>query len=216
MSTTVNFSQLSPVDAAFVSLPPGNQYTAEFNQIYRDSFTTKHGADYNVSPRDQIFANIGRYPMDQFAAITQGLNCKNTNTLGARPDKGSLQYGGSCASSARYPYYKSASSVINTETAFRQSPIKYTERQGMYNVNIGDVDVSTTLLGSPPPAVQMNAFHGSIIENSGPTRNTMTALNSVPYPPAMEVGAFAPLPQASMTAGACLPQRNPNISACSV
>lgn len=210
MSYTANLSMLSPRDAATLSLPAGNQSPAEIDQIYQRAYTTTKKGVHNVTLRDQLFTEISGYNMDQLQAIHSGLNAKNTNTLGGRPNLSSLAYGGA-SYNVRYPYNKNAGVVLAAETESRQSPLKYMEKQGMYNYSMGDTDVSTTLLGSPPEAVQMAASKGTIYNNNGVL---MTGLYGTNYPPAVHSNFFSPLPSSQAEMGACMQQQSKSVSLC--
>jgi hypothetical protein len=201
---------LSPRDAATVSLPAGNQSPAEVDQIYQRVYATTKKGIYNVVPREQYPYNISNRNMEQVDAIHTGLNSKNANTLGGRPNVDSLAYGGN-SYNARFPFNKNASVVLAAEVESRQGPLKYMERQGMYNYSMGDTDVSTSLLGSPPEAVQMAASKGTFYNNNGVL---MTGLYGTNYPPATHANFFAPLPSASLETGACIQQSSGSVSLC--
>jgi hypothetical protein len=210
MSNTSSLNMLSPRDAATMTLPPGNQSPAENDQIYQRVYSTTKRGNHNVNNRDKYFFEISNRIIDQVDAVHSGLNCKNTNSLGGRPNLSSLAYGGAC-SNARYPYNKNAGVVLAAETESRQSPMKYMEKQGMYNYAMGETDVATTLMGSPPQAVQMAASKGTFANNNGVL---MTGLYGTNYPPAVNAGFFSALPTSQLEVGACIQQQSNSISLC--
>lgn len=210
MSYTANLSMLSPRDAATLSLPAGNQSPAEIDQIYQRVYTTTKKGIHNVNQRDQFFVEISDHNLEQVQAIHSGLNSKNTNTLGGRPNLSSLAYGGA-SYNARFPYNKNAGVVLAAEAESRQSPMKYMEKQGMYNYAMGDTDVSNQLLGSPPESVQMAAAKGSVVNNNG---IIMTGLYGLNYPPSVNANFFSPLPPSQVEMGACVQQRSNGVALC--
>jgi hypothetical protein len=212
MSITASLHVLPPSESAFLSVPAGNQYPAEINQIYQRAYATTKKGNYNVTSREQQQFDISNYTIEQLGAKSSGLNCKNTNTLGGRPDKNTNQYGGAC-SRPRYPYSPNAAVTIAMEADARQDPSRYADHVGMFNYSMGDVEVSTSLLGSPPESVRMAAAEGSTVERNGV--NTLTGLKGLNYPPTVYSGFYEPLPRgASMTLGSCVQQQNGSNSLC--
>ena len=200
--SSVSFSEMSPNASAYVSLPPGTQFPAETDQIYqRANMTTKRGG-HNVMPRELYHFEMSNYTLDQFAMMASGLSCQNTNKLGARPDKNPAQYSGTC-SAPRYPEKNSA--IINA--AFvdaRQGAERYADKIGMFNYSMGDVDINTTLLGSPPISVQTDAAKGTVLHRDGATWTAFTGLKGLNYPPAIYSNFYSPLPQNTMKSGECI------------
>lgn len=202
MSVGTSFSEMSPAVSAYLSLPPGTQYPAETDQIFQRAFvTTKRGA-HNVTARELYGYEQSNRNLDQLAMISNGLSCQNTNKLGARPDKNPAQYSGTC-SAPRYPEKNSA--IINA--AFvdaRQGADRYADKIGMFNYSMGDVDVQTTLLGSPPMAVQTDAAKGTVLHRDGATYTAFTGLKGLNYPPAVYSNFFNPLPPSTLNSGECI------------
>jgi hypothetical protein len=213
MSVTTSFYELPPASAAYLSIPIGTQAPAEIDAIYQSiNETTKHGG-YNLTPREVYGISAANYPMDQVFMSSNGLSCQNTNMLGGRPNKNPAQYHGSC-SSPRYPEQNAG--LLNAELVYaRQGADRYIDKIGMFNYSMGNVDVSTTLLGAPPQSVQMNAAKGSTLNRDGASYTSFTGLQGLNYPPALNVNFYSPLPQSSMTVGSCTSsQYNSNVSFC--
>lgn len=202
MSVGTNFSEMSPAVAAYLSVPAGTQFPAEINSIYqRDFNTTKHGG-YNVMPRELYGYEASNYALDQFAMISNGLSCQNTNKLGARPNKDPSVYSGTC-SAPRYPE-KNAALINAALVDARQGPEKFADKIGMFNYSMGDVDVQTTMLGAPPESVQMDAAKGTVLHRDGSTWTSFTGLKGLNYPPAIYANFFSPLPPSNLNKGQCI------------
>lgn len=213
MSVTTSFYELPPASAAYVSLPIGTQAPAEIDSVYQRAFeTTKHGG-YNVTAREAYGLSISNYPLDQLSMMSNGLSCQNTNLLGGRPNKNPAQYHGSC-SSPRFPEKNAA--MLNAQFVnARQGAERYIDKIGMFDYSMGDVDASTTLLGAPSQAIQMDAAKGTSLYRDGATYASFTGLKGLNYPPAIYANFYSPLPQSSMTMGACMSnQYNSNVTFC--
>lgn len=193
---------MSPAVSSYLSLPAGTQYPAEVDQIYQRAFaTTKHGG-FNVTARELYSYEQSNRNLEQLAMISNGLSCQNTNKLGARPNKDPSVYSGTC-SAPRYPEKNSA--IINA--AFvdaRQGAERYADKIGMFNYSMGDVDVQTTLLGSPPIAVQTDAAKGTVLHRDGSTWTSFTGLKGLNYPPAVFSNFYSPLPPTTLNKGECI------------
>lgn len=213
MSLTTSLQSFPPSEAAFMSLPAGHQYPAEINQIYvhgaATSTSTKHDMT-NVVGREFYPYSISNRNLEQLAAVATGLNCKNANTLGGRPDKSSAQFGGNC-SGPRYPYSANAGVTIAMDAEARQSPERYADR--LMNQSLGEMDVQTQLLGAPPAAVGYASSAGTIQTFNG--QNSFTGLSGMNYPPAIYASFYSPLPSSSgMMVGSCAPSQNNSVSFC--
>ena len=142
--------------------------------------------------------------------MAAGLNCKNTNTLGGRPDLNSAQYSGNCYG-PRYPYSSNAGVTLAMYAEARQSPERYADR--LLNQSLGQVDVQTQLMGSPPQGVSYASAAGTQQSFNG--QNSFTGLSGLNYPPAINGSFYSPLPStSSMMVGACAPSQNGSVSFC--
>jgi hypothetical protein len=202
MSLNTSFSEMSPSTSAYLSIPPGTQYPAETDQIYQRAFmTTKRNAQ-NVMPRELYGYEMSNYSLDNVAMMSGGLNCQNTNKLGGRPNKDPAVYSGTC-SAPRHPEQNSA--IINA--AFvdaRQGAERYADKIGMYNYSMGDVDIESTLLGSPPLSVQTDAAKGTVVHRDGSTWTSFTGLKGLNYPPAIVANFYSPLAASTLNKGQCI------------
>lgn len=209
MSVTTSYSMLAPADAAFMAIPPGTQYPAEINMFdERNHNTTKHAM--NATVRETQFFDAAKYPLEQVMHVSGGLYCDNANSLGGRPNLNPSAYSASCGYK-RFPEKESGHFNAQFISA-RQGLDRFMER--MQNYAMGDIDVSTSLLGSPPPAVQRAAVQGSTLNRDGATYISMTALNNLNYPETTYSTFYSPLPPSTVGLGSCVAQQARTNSLC--
>ena len=210
MSVSTTYEMLSPEIAAYISVPPGYHYPAEINQLnQRDYTSTKH--TMNVNNREAQGFNISNYHLDQYAALSNGLNCKNTNSLGARPNKDPTAYPGAC-SGPKHPYDKNAGVLQAAVWESQRSPERIADMKGNYGLSMGDMEMSTSLLGAPPLPVQLASSQGSTNLSNG---INATGLQGMNFPPVVSGGFYSPLPATRSSMGMCSAMsRNRNISMC--
>jgi hypothetical protein len=212
MSVGTNYTALTPSESAFAALPPGNQYSAEIDAIYQRNYASTKDKGVNVVPREMYLFDVSNRNLELFAQFSGGLDCKNTNMLGARPNLDPSKYSGSC-SSVRYPQKNSG--VFNAAFAnARQGSERYIDKIGMFNYSMPNIEVSTSLLGAPPQSVQMDAAQGTVLNRDGGSYVAMTGLKGLNYQPSLYSDFYSPLPAATVTTGSCVSQQSRSVSLC--
>jgi len=212
MSVGTNYTALTPGQSAYAALPPGNQFAAEIDQIYQRNYASTKDKGVNVLPLEAQLFTISDRNMELLNQFSGGMDCNNTNMLGARPNLNPQAYSGTCYA-GRYPQKNSG--VFNAAffNAQRGSE-RYVDKIGLFNYSMPNIEISTSLLGAPPQAVQMDAAMGTTLNRDGGSYIAMTGLKGLNYGPSLSSDFYSPLPSATVAAGACLDQQSRSVSLC--